>query len=63
MDIMHSLKYVLHVRTLFKVNFNEVVETFTQMFYSPRLSDLTRTTQQQWFQTSAVFPFKQKGIY
>ncbi len=44
MDIMYFLKYILQVRTFFKVNFNEVVETFTQMFYSPRLPDLTRTT-------------------
>ena len=35
MDIMHLLKYILQVRTFFKVNFNEVVETFAQMFYGP----------------------------
>ena len=44
MDIMYFLKYILQVRTFFKVNFNEVVETFTQMFYGPRFPDLTRTT-------------------
>ena len=63
MDIMYLLKYIFQVRSFFKVNFNKVVETFTQMFYSPRFPDLTRTTQQQRFQTSAFLPFKQKGIY